>query len=332
MPDIDGFEVSKIIRRDLNLTLPIIMLTAFGKEIEKLADKQSIIDGFLTKPIQAASLFEIIMGVFGKQEFIKDKHITTKTSIFKKNLNGISVLVAEDNPTNQEIAEAILEGAGISVEIANDGVQAIEAVQRKSFDAVLMDIQMPNMDGLEAAKKIRTLESKPEVLSQIHRLPIIAMTAHAMKGDEQKCLDAGMDGYVTKPVNQDQLFRVLSTLVKAKETSIQEPALLIERQEALPTELPGLSIQAAMDGLNIDPDIFRTILLGFLRHNKDTIKKLWSTFKNREWEVLRGLAHGLKGSGANIGANQLARASNILETASRGGGNNAPRVRSCGRC
>ena len=115
---------------------------------------------------------------------------------------GIRILVAEDNPINQEIALAILESAGIFIEIASNGKEAVEAVYRMNFDAVLMDIQMPEMDGYEATKIIRRD-------SKFKSLPIIAMTAHAMKGDEEKCIEAGMDGYISKPINDESLIKII---------------------------------------------------------------------------------------------------------------------------
>ncbi len=341
MPDLDGFEVSKIIREKLKLQLPIIMMTAFGSEVEKLSDKETFIDGFLTKPIQAASLFEIIMAVFGKQDLVTKKDIVTNISVFKKKLRGIRILLTEDNLTNQEVASAVLETAGIIVEIANDGVEAVEAVRSGSYDAVLMDIQMPNMDGYEATKNIRKEQAKIKN-ETIDRLPIIAMTAHAMIGDEQKCLEAGMDGYVTKPINQDQLFKVLSKFVKVKEESTSvEPDRLNKtsikkeksdkddgmpesKSEGLPEKVPGINIQKILNVMNIMPEVFKKILLSYLRINRDTIEKLHAAFQNENWDDLSGLAHSLKGSSANIGADQLAQTSSVLEIAAREGATTPP--------
>ncbi|MBW2740828.1 MAG: response regulator, partial [Deltaproteobacteria bacterium] len=158
MPGLSGIETSKRIRKDLKLTIPIILMTAFGKENEMLDAEKAGVNAFLTKPIHQSTLFNAIMDTFGKKALKieeKEKHITTRASIYKNFLRGIQILVAEDNLTNQEIALAILEGAGIVVEIANNGKKAVEAVQRSRFDAVLMDIQMPEMDGYEATRIIR---------------------------------------------------------------------------------------------------------------------------------------------------------------------------------
>ena len=144
-----------------------------------------------------------LKGADRKQKF------TTRASIYRRPLKGTRILVAEDNPTNQQVAQAILEGAGIAVTIVGNGEAAVKAIQNQSFDAVLMDIQMPRMNGYEATRLIREL---PQGVS----IPIVAMTAHAMKGDEEKCLEAGMDGYISKPVNQDRLFHTLWRLLQTR--------------------------------------------------------------------------------------------------------------------
>ncbi|MCJ7614996.1 MAG: response regulator, partial [Desulfobacterales bacterium] len=316
MPGLDGIETSIRIRQDLKLTIPIIMMTAFGKDSERLEAEKAGINVFLTKPIYQSTLFNSIMDAFGKEAFIStvmEKRITTKASIYKKRLKGIRILVAEDNPTNQEIALAILESAGISVEIAKNGKEAVEAARRGHFDAVLMDIQMPEMDGYEATKIIRED-------SRFTSLPIIAMTAHAMKGDEEKCLEAGMDGYISKPINQERLFYVIWKSMKLQEPlSAEEPESISEVAEAgdLPARLPGINIEDALRLLNIDKDIFKSILIKFLERNKDTMSKIRSAFESKDLGTLMQLAHNLQGSAGNIGADELHNAAMELEIASK---------------
>jgi len=215
MPGMDGIEVAKKIRREMGLTVPIIMMTAYGKEAERAAAEQAGINGFLIKPIYPSTLFDAIMDAFGKEGFkgpARQQRFTTRASMYRAPLKGIRVLVAEDNPTNQQVAQAILAGAEIAVTIANNGEEAVRAVAGGSFDAVLMDVQMPNMNGYEATRQIRRLPHGASI-------PIVAMTAHAMKGDEEKCLEAGMDGYISKPVNQDRLFATLWRLLRTRTPS-----------------------------------------------------------------------------------------------------------------
>ncbi|MBU4463374.1 MAG: response regulator [Proteobacteria bacterium] len=330
MPEMDGIEASRIIRENLKLSIPIILLTAFGKEAEKLEAKKVGINAFLTKPIFQSTLFNAIMDAFGKEVLGKQpgKEITTKASIYKKRLKGVRILVAEDNPTNQEIAKAILEGAGIIVEIVNNGEEAVKAVRKGRFDAVLMDIQMPEMDGYEATGIIR---KDPAFKS----LPIIAMTAHAMKGDEERCLEAGMDAYISKPINQDRLFQTIWRTIKSEkdllddkeaETVVQEEAMdtKVIATGVLPAKLPGINIQDALKALNIGADVFKRILIGFLNNNKDTANNIKDVFEKEDWESLEHLAHSLNGSAGNIGANDLQDAAFQLEKASRKEAANPP--------
>jgi two-component system sensor histidine kinase/response regulator len=328
MPGLDGIETTKKIRRELKLSIPIILMTAFGKEAEDLDIEKDGISGFLAKPIYQSMLFNAIMDAFGKEQLKKvgkEKAIITSVSIYKKRLKGIRVLVAEDNPTNQEIAFAILEGAGILVKVVKNGREAVDAVLGGGFDAVLMDIQMPEMDGYEATRMIRRREEESGISVRDKRIPIIAMTAHVMKGDEEKCIEAGMDAYVSKPINQDRLFRTLLHSLKFRQRSVQdiEPEALSEEKqveegtEGLPAELPGIKISKALRALNIDKDIFKNILIRFLGSNKDTMHKIRSAFESEDWELLMQMSHSLKGSAGNIGADELSKAAMDLEMASR---------------
>jgi two-component system sensor histidine kinase/response regulator len=319
MPGLDGIETSRKIRQELKLTIPIIMMTAFGKDSERVEAEKVGINVFLTKPIYQSTLFNAIMDAFGKEALISkvlEKRIITKASIYKNYIRGARILVAEDNPINQEIALAILEGAGISVEVANNGKEAVEVVHRSHFDAVLMDIQMPEMDGYEATKMIRQD-------SRFTSLPIIAMTAHAMKGDEEKCLKAGMDGYISKPINQERLFYIIWKSMKLqKPLYTEEPETVSEKTAVakagdLPARLPGINIENALKSLNIDSNIFKSILIKFLRGNKDTMSKIRSAFESKDWKLLLQMSHSLKGSAGNIGADELYNAAMELEIASK---------------
>ncbi|MBF0397082.1 MAG: response regulator [Desulfobacterales bacterium] len=312
MPGINGIEVSKIIRNKFNIDLPIIMMTAFGGEAEKTNAKEVGINMFLSKPINQSTLFNAIMDVFGKEagkiETAKKKTFAA-TSVYRERLKGIKVLLTEDNPTNQEVASAVLKNAGIVVKIANNGKEAIEAVSKEYFDAVFMDIQMPELDGYEATQFIRNN-------LKFSSLPIIAMTAHAMKGDEEKCINAGMDGYITKPINQHELFQKLCEKLKLNEktsdiSNIKAP----DAYQDLPDSIPGINILEALNLLGIEKELFKEILITFARHNIDTINKIKIAFKKEESRVLKSLFHSLKGSSANIGAYELQKTAEELEIA-----------------
>jgi len=329
MPGLDGIETTKKIRRELNLSIPIILMTAFGEETEDLDIEKDGISGFLTKPIYQSMLFNAIMDAFGMEQLKqagRKEAIITSTSIYKKRLKGFRILVAEDNLINQEIALAILEGAGMVAEVVKNGRKAVDAVLKGGFDAVLMDIQMPEMDGYEATKMIRRKEEESGIVGRTEKIPIIAMTAHAMKGDAEKCFEAGTDAYVSKPINQERLFRTLWHSLKSQKKSVQaiEPEALSEEEQqveegtkGLPAELPGVKISKALRTLNIDSNIFKSILIKFLGSNKDAMRKIRSAFENEDWKLLMQMSHSLKGSAGNIGAEELYKAAMDLEMASK---------------
>ncbi len=328
MPGMDGITTSKKIREELRLTLPIIIMTAFAKEIHKSEAEEAGANGFLTKPIFQSTLFDAIMDAFGKEGFRRTdakSDFTTKASMYKKHLKGCRILVAEDNVTNQQVAKAILRGAGIIVKMVGNGEEAVAAVKKDVFDAVLMDIQMPKMNGYEATRQIRTFPWG-------EALPIIAMTAHAMKGDEEKCLEAGMDGYVAKPINQDRLFYTLWRLLRnrmklADEGAADATALDVitpscetevppsAGDASTPLELPGIDVQAVLQSTGLDWQTFRDILIGFFQYNQDTAKAIQLAQEGKEGQALLHLAHSLKGSAANIGARDLQQAAAALERA-----------------
>jgi CheY-like chemotaxis protein len=341
MPAMDGIAVSKKIRQELGLTMPIIMMTAFGKEAQRIEAEKAGINGFLTKPIYPSTLFDAIMDGFGKagaKGVGRKKQFTTRASIYRKPLKGIRVLVAEDNFTNQQVARAILEGAGIVATIVGNGEAAVQAVGETAFDAVLMDIQMPRMNGYEATRRIREL---PQGAS----IPIVAMTAHAMKGDEEKCLEAGMDGYISKPVNQDRLFHTLWRLLRARrhlsealapedgefpadpmtdggETPQDERLtasdISPEKDGLLAATLPGIDIAQTLAALHLDGTTFSRILIGFRADNRETAQQLTQALNANDLERMSQLAHGLKGSAANIGAVELKTTAQALEEACHG--------------
>ena len=324
MPHMDGIEAARKIRREMNLTMPIIMMTAFGREEQRIQAEAVGIDGFLIKPIYPSTLFDAIMDGFGRggaKDARSKRGFTTRASIYRKPLKGLHLLVAEDNPTNQQVAQAILEKAGIVVTIVGDGEAAVEAVGHHDFDAVLMDIQMPRMNGLEATRRIRELPRGES-------LPIVAMTAHAMKGDEEKCLEVGMNGYVSKPVNQDRLFHTLWRLLRTTNPALGQPAPGDEAtseiqtemsapDDGLPDGLPGLTIKDTLSSLSIDGATLVRIMAGFSEDNRQTGARLRQALADGDSDALRQLAHSIKGSSANIGAHALSQAARSLEDACR---------------
>ncbi len=325
MAVMDGIEASRKIREELHLTLPIIMMTAFAREVQRSAAEKVGINGFLTKPIFQSTLFDAIMDAFGKAGLQKSGakvSFTTKASMYKKQLKGCKILVADDNLTNQELAKAILQGAGIVVTVVGNGEEAVAKVVRESFDAVLMDIQMPRINGFQATQQIRQIPG-------CETLPIIAMTAHALKGDEEKCLEAGMDGYVSKPINQDRLFSTIwrHLLHKKRVTDADCQSSLTENEAGnatdasapetaiVPMQIPGIDVASVLQSTGLNWRTFQDILLGFFKDNRSTVATLEQALATNDRKTLQHLAHSLKGSAGNIGAGELRKAADELEQA-----------------
>ena len=202
MPELDGFEVAKRIRENpIGYELEILMLTSLGMKGDAERCKEIGIGAYLVKPVKQSELLDGIMLALGRPRMDKGPVITRHTiQDIKRRLR---ILLAEDNIVNQKLALKMLEKRGHHVTIVSNGLDALDALEKKRFDLVLMDVQMPKMGGLEATKRLREGEREKE------HIPIIAMTAHAMKGDREMCLSAGMDDYVSKPIKADELFSVI---------------------------------------------------------------------------------------------------------------------------
>ena len=217
MPVMSGYEVAKRIRGDKTpiSNIPMIALSSLMERDARLC-KEAGFDGFLSKPIHREKLFQMIARLMGVDKVNSQgtegirKRIITQYSLLEEMKHSVCILLAEDNPVNQKLAKIMLSKAGYQVAVANNGKEAVERYMEspKDFDLIFMDIQMPEMDGLEATKAIRE--------KGFDTIPIVAMTAHAMKGDREKCLEAGMDDYITKPIKRELVFEVLEKWVLEK--------------------------------------------------------------------------------------------------------------------
>jgi signal transduction histidine kinase/CheY-like chemotaxis protein len=203
MPEMDGFSVAARIRAQTELRYTrLFMLTSAGQRGDAARCREIGIEVYLLKPVKQSALLEAIAHSLGRPAAAAPP--LTRHSLGESS-RKLRVLLAEDNAINRKLAVRLLEKHGHSVTVANDGVEAVAAVRAGQFDLVLMDVQMPNMDGLEAAAAIRALER-----GTARHVPIVAMTAHAMKGDQQRCIEAGMDNYISKPIQPDRMMEVIA--------------------------------------------------------------------------------------------------------------------------
>src|SRR5690348_11798825 len=213
MPEMDGFAVAEQIRnRYKHQEIKVILLTSASRPSDVARCRKLEISGYLSKPIKQSELFDAIITAMAEDSQKPERCESTSASI-QPSERSLRVLLAEDNPVNQTLAMRILEKLGHKVEVVNNGKEAVERAESEQFDLVLMDVQMPGMDGLEATTAIRAAE----VHSGKH-VPIVAMTAHAMKGDREMCLSAGMDGYLSKPIRIDQLKEAISGTEQVRST------------------------------------------------------------------------------------------------------------------
>jgi len=216
MPDMSGYEVAKQIRNSETeiRRLPMIALSSLMERKAKKC-KEAGFDGFLSKPIRREKLFQMLEHILVAKEGEKEKsyviqpQILTQYSVREEIKHSVRVLLAEDNPVNQKLATLMLTKAGYQVEVAENGKKAVEkyTAAASDFDLIFMDVQMPEMDGMEATRKIRNLKL------ETRNIPIVAITAHTMKGDREKCLEAGMDDYITKPIKREIVFEILEKWV-----------------------------------------------------------------------------------------------------------------------
>jgi len=213
MPQMSGFDLARKIRKIKALKeTPIIALTSAGRRGDGKLCADIGIEGYLTKPIRRDDLHMAIISVLGLSRARVDAlpRLVTRHTLAEEGRKDVHILLAEDYPTNQQVAIRHLSKAGYQVDLAENGNQAVEAYRRKAYDLILMDIQMPLMDGYEATREIRKLETQP-----LNPLPIIAMTAHAMKGVRERCLEAGMDDYIAKPLSRKKLLAMVDKWSKA---------------------------------------------------------------------------------------------------------------------
>jgi signal transduction histidine kinase/DNA-binding response OmpR family regulator len=351
MPGMDGIEASRRIKNhtDLSKIPAIVLVTAYGREeVMKQAEEVGL-EGFLLKPVNASMLFDATMQAFGEAvpEISRVAQRQEQEAETLKHIQGAQLLLVEDNEINQQVAKEILEGSGLNVTLANNGQEAVNAVKENEYDAVLMDIQMPVMDGYQATRKIREWEtevreqrtedrSQDSALSpQSSELPIIAMTAHAMAGDENKSLEAGMNGHVTKPIDPGQLFAALQKWIKPSENRAQvqksevsteslESDQAVPQEEQLPESLLGFDLSDGLRRLQGNKRLYRKLLLSFATDYCETANDIRTALDAEDFEHAHSLVHNIKGLAGNLAATDLQASAVNLEKLVKGVDKKAP--------
>jgi len=327
MPGMDGIEASRRIKdhKGLDKIPAIILVTAYGREeVMQQADEVGL-EGFLLKPVSPSMLFDATMQAFGEAvpEISRITQRKEQEAEALKHIQGARLLLVEDNEINQQVAREILEGAGLNVTLATNGLEAVNAVKENNYDAVLMDVQMPVMDGYTATREIRNLKS------EIRNVPVIAMTAHAMAGDEDKSLQAGMNGHVTKPIDPDQLFATLQKWIQPSEkrAMTQTPvvsvapsgeAKVVSIEEWLPESLPGFDLADGLKRLQGNKKLYRKLLLDFAAGYGKAGIEIREALDAKDFDRTHSLVHNLKGLAGNLSATGLQAATVNMEKLVKG--------------
>ena len=288
LPDIDGEILGERIKNDpFQCNTKLIMLSSFGKRGDVSRLKEKGFSAFLTKPVKGSQLYDCLLSVIREEdEQSKDKRIVTRFSIAEDKKRKLRILVAEDNISNQKLLLLTLNKMGYNADIAHNGREAVEMISKSIYDLVLMDIQMPDIDGLEATKSVRQKEKGSE-----KHLPIVALTANAMHGDKERCLEAGMDHYLSKPILPDKLLETIDKFFSDKHRSSRN----------ISTDIKALfDVAALMKRLDIDEKLVGEIMDVYLHDTPVQISKLKEHFSQKDYLSVQRCAHSIKGASANF--------------------------------
>jgi PAS domain S-box-containing protein len=312
MPELDGLETSKQIKNISHTPIIIMSTVSHADEIYYKA-KESGIEGFIVKPVTPSILFDGIMEVFSNKDVELDSsHASISIGGLAKRrglqlthkYKGVRVLLVEDNEINQQVASEIMSSAGLIVEIAGNGKEAVEKVNSSIYDVVLMDVQMPIMDGYTATKIIR---QDP----RFNTLPILAMTANAFASDKEKSLEAGMNDHISKPIDPQELFAALDIWIKqginiVKDKTVEQVKTSASQtsQSRVPS-IDGINTELGLSRVGSNLEFYIEVLKKFSNNQANCIFEIKTALKNNDQEQAIRLAHTLKGIAGTIGAEQL---------------------------
>ncbi|PYP19171.1 MAG: diguanylate cyclase [Gemmatimonadetes bacterium] len=316
MPDMDGFQLATMVRQERALTSTnLLMLTSAGQRGDGERCRALGIRGYLTKPMSRADLLEALGTVLAKTPAETGATEVVTRHTIAESRRSLRILLAEDNPVNQQVAVAMLVKRGHEVHVVSNGREAVEAITARDYDAVLMDVQMPEMDGFEATKALRAMP-------QGRDLPIIAMTAHALSGERERCLAHGMTDYLAKPFKALDLFTLIERAAEPATAKAAPSPSPPTPTSAPPVDLEGFRTMLREAGAE---GAFYSVLDTFLRHAPDRLAALATAAASGSGTDLAKAAHVFRGAAATIGARELAGLLERIETTARAGNVEAAR-------
>jgi CheY-like chemotaxis protein/HPt (histidine-containing phosphotransfer) domain-containing protein len=313
MPEMDGFTLIEQVRNEPGLAPPVIMMLTSADHQGDAARCRSLgLASYLIKPVKSKDLYDAIRGALERNSSaIASSRVSpqqARPTVKESATGSLRILLAEDNPVNQRLAVRILEKAGHSVTVAEDGRKALDALKSAPFDIVLMDVQMPELDGLEATRMIRAEETGSD-----RRLPIVAMTAHALKEDRERCLEAGMDDYVSKPIESAKLLAAIQNVLERSSRGTTAGPSNEDPPE------PAFDLEQLRSRLDDDMELLLELVALYRANCPGQLAKLASAVAAGDSRGLHDAAHTLKGMLSNLCASPAAALAGELEAMARGG-------------
>ena len=311
MPSMNGATLAKSIRSDTPFALmPLILLTSMPEFGDGEKMKEAGFNAYLTKPVKQSYLYDAIMSVTtGRDDpaWGDEGLLVTKHTLNEARRSRMRILVTEDNIINQKVLSRMLESLGYRCDLADHGRAALEALERQPYDVVFMDCQMPVMDGFEATRKIRLLDGP------VSEIPIVATTAEALKGDRERCIEAGMNDYISKPIDRGELAATLERITGPSDGDSHEPG------PAAPDEPGAISEPVEIERLQAisrgDTDFEERILDLYLQESVKRSAAIAAALEDDDFETVREDAHATKGSAGNIGASKVSELAGRLQAA-----------------
>ncbi len=312
MPDMDGMMLARAIKKNAKLKdIYLVLLTSMGQQGNAGTLKKAGFSACLTKPVRQSDLFDCLSVVLAGKNAWQAVRFNAGQTIRETHPGTARILLAEDNITNQQVAQGMLKKFGLRADAVSNGSEAIHALETLPYDLVLMDVQMPVMDGLEATRHIRS----PQSAVRNRQVPIIAMTAHALEGDRERCLDAGMNDYITKPVSPKALAKVLEQWLSGQ----KEAGESIPSDSNIDASVPVFDKDGMMSRLMDDENLAKEIVAIFLDDTPRQIAALKAHLAAGTASGAERQAHSIKGAAVNVGGEALCAVAAEIETAAKAG-------------